>query len=158
MTKRALDTAEEFILKMALRTDLISDAPSVLSVGLYNDAVDDITATSSLGDITTEPTDGNYARLSATLNNADVVISDSGGNWQVELTEDGTDLTFDCTDTTGSVDACFVIANFTSVEQSTVSNVDVLIFTIPLSQAYNLANVTELNVNDARVSLNGVAS
>lgn len=155
MTTRALDTAEEFILKMALRTDLISDAPAVLTVGLYNDAADDITATSSLGDITTEPSDGNYARRTVSLNAGDVVISDSGGNWQIELTEDGSDLSFDCTDTTGSVDACFVIANFTSVDQSTVSNVDVLIFTIPLSQAYNLSNVTTLDVNDARVSLTG---
>jgi len=77
------DLGEEWILETAL------EGVSV-TIGLYNDSTDSLGDTNDVSDITTEPSDGNYARQSVTL-----TLVDESGDWAAET---GSDVVFDVTD------------------------------------------------------------
>ena len=102
------DTGEEWAHKFAFRQDTITRDATV-EVLLYDDSVDALDDTSDVGDITTEPTDGNYARQTFTLDGSDVELSVVDGQLRAEAT-----VTFDVTDTTGTVDATQTIVDFQS--------------------------------------------
>lgn len=102
------DTGEEWAQKLAYRQDLITRNASV-DVLLYDDSTDDLADADDVGDVGTEPTDGNYARQSVDLDSSDVTLEQSDGDVEAAFA-----VTFDLTDTTGSVDARAVVANFQS--------------------------------------------
>ena len=102
------NTGEEWAHKLAFRTDEIVRNTTV-EVLLYDDSVDNLDDTSDVGDITTEPTDGNYTRQTFELDSADVELSIVNDQLRAETT-----VTFDVTDTTGTVDATQTIVEFQS--------------------------------------------
>jgi len=102
------DYGEEWQQKSAWRQDLIT-RDTTLEVLLFDDATDSLSDSSDVADITTEPTDGNYARQTVNLDNADVSLSISGGDLRAEAT-----VTFDVDGTTGSVDAAATVLDFKS--------------------------------------------
>lgn len=131
------DIGEEYTIKTNL------DAATV-SVGLYNDTTDAITDTDdydlSTGAITTEPSDGNYA----TQTGEAVSASDESGNWGV-ITD--SDVVFDVTSTTGTVDSYFVVVSFQSTDAGDGSPANHLVCTGALSQSYDLSNLTALTIS-----------
>lgn len=102
------DTGEEWAHKWAFRQDTITRDATV-EVLLYDDSVDALTDASDVGDITTEPTGGNYTRQTFTLDGTDVTLSLVDGQVRAEAV-----VTFDVTDTTGTVDATQTIVDFQS--------------------------------------------
>jgi hypothetical protein len=102
------DYGEEWAHKLAFRQDQIT-RDTTLEVLLYNDGTDSLTDASDVGDITTEPTDGNYTRQTFTLDSSDVTLSVVSGDLRAEAT-----VTFDVTNTTGTVDATAVVVDFQS--------------------------------------------
>lgn len=127
------DLGEEWLMKNNL------DAVSV-DVGLYNDATDSITDSEDLADITTEPSDGNYTRQTGEALSA----SDISGDWGVD---NDSQISFDVTNTTGTVDSYFFVANFTAVDTSDGGDTDHLVLTGSLSQSYDLSNVDTLDIS-----------
>jgi len=125
-----------------------------LTVLLYNDGTDAAGDTTDLGDLTTEPTDGNYARQSVSLESADIVITkNANGNYQAELTNDGgTDLEFDLTNTTGTIDAYFMVITFQSTEAGDGSAQDHILLSKQLSQSYLLDSLDTLTLDDLSTS------
>ena len=124
-----------------------ADGATVI-VGLYDDAVDNLDDTSNEVDITSEPTNTNYARESST-----VTASNIEGNWGVE---NDVTLTFDFSDTTDDnmeVDTAFVLVNFDSTEAGGLG--DHLIANPALSQRRSLGSIDtlEIGVGDLEIKL-----
>lgn len=138
MTTQLHDTGEEYY------QDKLSG--ETFTIGLYNDSSDNLTDSDDVGNITTEPSDGNYSRQAGESFSS----SDSGGDWT--LTNDS-QVSFDVTNTTGTVDAYFIIVNFTSDDKGDTSATDHLLCTGSLSQSYDLSNLDTLNL-----SANGIGT
>lgn len=138
MTQQLHDTGEEYY------QDKLSG--ETFDVGLYNDATDALTDSEDLGDITTEPSDGNYARQAGVAFSS----SDISGDWA--LTNDS-QVSFDVTNTTGTVDSYFIVVNYQSDDKSDGGATDHLLVTGALSQSYDLSNIDTLNL-----SANGIGT
>lgn len=130
------DLGEEYTLETAL-------SGVSLTVGLYDDSTDAISDTNDIADITTEPNDGNYVRQTITIELADV-----SGNWTAR---NSAAITFDVTNTTGSVDSYFIVANFTADDTGDAGATDHLIATGSLSQIRDLSQIDTLNVSAGSV-------
>lgn len=117
------DVGEEFKQKSIYRQDLIS-RPATLEVLLYNDATDSLSESSDVGDITTEPTTGNYARQTLSFDSSDLTLSVDGS---ADLQADGS-VTFDTLDTGDTVDGYALVVSFQSdvVNSETSSNPHIL--------------------------------
>lgn len=102
------NVGEEWSQKTNFRQDLLT-RDTTLDVLLFDDSTDGLTDSSDIGDITTEPNDGNYTRQSFTLDSVDVTISQVSGDIRAEVT-----VTFDVTNSTGSVDAAATVVDFQS--------------------------------------------
>ena len=136
------DVGEEWKQKTLFRQDLISRNASV-SVGLYDDSTDSLTESDDVGAITTEPTTGNYARQTASLDSSDFSLSQNGNS---DLAAEYT-VTFDVTNTTETVDAAFVIVNFQSdIVNSESSANDHLLVSAALDSAKDLSTRSSLDV------------
>ena len=123
------DTGEEWAQKHTYRQDLITRGASV-DVLLFDDSTDSLTDSSDVGDITTEPTSGNYARESLSLDGSDLSLDVTGGNVRVQG-----GVSFDVTDTTATIDAYAIIVNFQSdVVNSEGSQNDHLLFSATLDE------------------------
>lgn len=133
------DLGEEWLIKTN------ADSAS-LDVGLYDDGTDSITDTEDLADITTEPSDGNYSRQTGVAMSA----ADLSGDWGFD---NDSQVSFDVSGTTGSVDSWFMVANFQAVDTGDGGATDHLILTGSLSQSYDLSNVDTLNINAGGVGL-----
>jgi len=131
------DLGEEYTIKNAIN--------ATFTVGLYNDSTDAISDANDLADITTEPSDGNYARQSAAFNAADI-----SGDWGIQ---NGSTITFDVTNTTGTVDSYFIVVNFQATDTGDGSATDHLFATGSLSQSYDLSNITSFEINSATAGL-----
>jgi hypothetical protein len=127
------DLGEEWMITNDL------DAASV-DVGLYNDATDSISDTDDLAALTSEPSDGNYTRQSGEA----VSASDISGDWGVD---NDSVITFDVTNTTGTVDSYFFVANFQANDTGDGSATDHLVLTGSLSQSYDLSNLDTLEIS-----------
>ena len=130
------DLGEEYTLETALEGVNVT-------IGLYDDSTDAIGDTNDIADITTEPSDGNYARQTDTL-----TLVDESGDWAAETSSQAS---FDVTDTTGTVDSYFVIANFQADDTGDSASNDHLICTGALSQSYDLSNVDTLNIDTGTI-------
>ena len=102
------ETGAEWAHKFAFRQDTIT-RDDTLEVLLYDDSVDELDDTSDVGDITTEPDDGDYARQTFTLDDPDVDLSFVDGQLRAEAT-----VVFNVSGTTGEVDATQTIVDFQS--------------------------------------------
>jgi len=122
---------EEYVLETAL-------AGVTITIGLYNDTTDGISDTSDLAAITTEPSDGNYARQTNVVELADV-----SGDWTARTS---TEVSFDVTSTTGTVTHYFIMVNFQADDTSDGSATDHLIATGALSQSRDLSQIDTLNI------------
>jgi len=137
------DVGEEWSQKSTYRQDLIT-RDTTIEVLLYDDATDSLDDTSDVGDITTEPNDGNYARQTFTLDSTDVSLSVQSGDLRAEAT-----VTFDVDGTTGTVNASGCVVSFQSdVVNSEGSQNPHLIYTATLDiGSVDLANFTSLETN-----------
>lgn len=137
------DLGEEWTVKNNLDT-------ATVAVGLYNDSADAISDTDDVAAITSEPSDGNYVRQTA----VNVSASDIGGDWGID--NDNT-ITFDMTDTTGTVDSYFFVVNFDADDTNDGGTAtDHLVLTGALSQSYDLSNLDtlEISAGSAGVTVN----
>lgn len=136
------DTGEEFKQKRIFRQDTLGTVSSI-DVGLYDDSTDSLTESNDIGDITTEPSDGNYSRQTINLDDSnDITIAQVNGDIDISY-----DVTFDVTDTTGTVDSVFVVVNFQSdVVNSESSQNDHLLVSAALgSGSEDLSNLSSLS-------------
>lgn len=128
------DIGEEWMIT----TNLDSEA---VDVGLYNDSTDDISDSDDLAAITTEPSDGNYVLQTG----ENVSAADISGDWGID---NDTTITFDVTNTTGTVDSYFFVANFASNDANDGGTAtDHLVLTGSLSQSYELSNLDTLEIS-----------
>lgn len=104
------DVGEEWKQKTIYRQDQIGSRATTIDVGLYNDSTDSLSDSDDIGAITSEPTQGNYARQSLSLDGGDFSLS-VNGNGNVEIS--GT-VSFDVTDTGETVDGFFAVVSFKS--------------------------------------------
>jgi hypothetical protein len=125
------DLGEEYVLETAL-------SGVTVTIGLYNDSTDSISDTDDLSAITTEPSDGNYARQTATIELADV-----SGDWTART---AAQVSFDVTSTTGTVDSYFIMVSFTADDTGDSGDNDHLIATGALSQSRDLSQIDTLNI------------
>lgn len=127
------DLGEEYVIKNGL------DGITV-NVGLYNDATDALSDTSDVGDITTEPTNTNYAQASVTLTAADI-----SGNWGVD---NDTLFSFDFSDITTSqnVDTAFITFSFLASDTGDGSSTTHLIANPALSQTRDIGSIDTLEI------------
>ena len=125
------DLGEEWALSQAL------EGASV-NIGLYDDSTDAISETDDIGAITTEPSDGNYARQAATLTLTD------DGDWAA-VTD--ADVVYDVTNTTGTVDSYFITATFTASDTEDSSDTEHLIGTGALEKERDLSQIDQLTEN-----------
>lgn len=145
---------EEYIHKFAFRQDQVTrDAPEEIRVGVFDQSNDSVGQESdydgSSGDITTEPTDGNYSEKYFSLDGSDISIVKSGGNYVMDIK----DHDFDMINTTGSADHYFILGKFQSDETSDSSQNWHLLAIGPLEQSYDLNSVDTLTNKDAGISL-----
>lgn len=120
MTSTGLSNfGEEWEHKFAFRQDTLGTRDTSLEILLFDDGTDSLTDSSDVGDITTEPTDGNYVRQTVSLDSSAVTLSQVGGNIEAEAV-----VTFDVDGTTGSVDAAAAVVSFQSdiVNSETAQN------------------------------------
>lgn len=139
------DVGEEFKQKSIYRADLLT-RPGSVEVLLYNDATDNLSESSDVGDITTEPTEGNYARQTVSLDTTDLSLSVDGSG---DLQADGS-VTFDTLDTGDTVDGYALVVSFQSdvVNSETGSNPHILASaTFGTTDLSNFSDVT-INFQD----------
>jgi len=136
------DTGEEWAQKCTYRQDLLVRNTTV-SVLLYNDSTNALADADDIAAITTEPTDGNYARQTLSLDATDLSLSVSGGNVQASGT-----VTFDVTNTTGTVDAYAVVVNYQSdvINSETGANDHLVTSAVIESSGIDLTNWEGLDV------------
>lgn len=134
------DTGEEYY------QDKLSG--ETFDVGLYDDSTDALADSDDVGAITTEPSDGNYARQTGVAFSS----SDASGDWR--LSNDST-VQFDTTNTTGTVDSAFVVVNFASEDASDGGTAtDHLLFTAKLDGGgVDLSNVDTFDLNTVALDL-----
>lgn len=122
-------------------------------VGLYDDAStgttgDAISDPDDLAAITTEPAGSAYARQADTFSPAD---EDGDADGLTDATKNDTTLSFDTSDSSANVDSWFLVINFQSSAQTAAE--DNLVATGALSQAYDLSNVDQLDIDAGGVGV-----
>lgn len=118
--------------------------PSSLSVGLYNDSSDGLSAGSTLSDITTEPDTGQeYSRQSVSFGTTDMTAQATGNDWEVVITDGGNPLVYQVDSNTQTVDSYFVVVNFTGSNSG-----DQLFFTGELEASRDLSQIDRLEVEE----------
>jgi hypothetical protein len=138
-TTQLHNTGEEYIFKVVMDRSVV--AVATVSVGLFNDSVDNLNADSDLADITTEPDDGNYSRQTINLNDTDVTVRLEAGHWEAVLAQ----IEFDVEDTTGTVDSYFIVINFEAAGDG--SPTDHLFWTGDLDQSRDLSQIDVFRIN-----------
>jgi hypothetical protein len=141
MTQNLLvDLGEEYLMTNGF--DSIT-----VEVGLYNDATDGLADGSDVSDISTEPSNTNYARQSVTLSAADI-----SGDWGVQ---NGSQFEFDFSDQTASedIDTAFIVQNFQADDTGDASANDHLIANPALSQTRDVGSIDTLRVEANNLQL-----
>lgn len=122
----------------------------MVNVGLYHDGEtsgdttngDNLSDSSTLTSISTEPVDGNYGRQSVSLDSTGFdVAQDTNGDWYASVANE---VSFDVGNTTGTVDAYFVTLSWDSDGDGTAETN--LYFTGNLTEKVDLSNYTTLNI------------
>lgn len=111
-----------------------------VKVGLYRDAGDSLGDTSTLSDITTEPTGSSYSRQSTGIST--LQISGDFG-W-----DNDSNLVFDVSDSSETVDHVFLVVSFQSdTVAGDGSAVDHLVAVAALSQSRDLSGLSQLTIS-----------
>lgn len=134
------------MMDVVFRDDTVTK-PSSVDVSLFNDSTDALTDSNDIGDVTTEPTGSAFARQTVNVDSSttpNFTVSDASGDWEASAS----DVVFDTSDSSQTVDSYFVVVNFQSDDTSDSSANDHLFWTGSLSQSYDLSNVDELTVQD----------
>lgn len=146
-----VDLGEEYLMKNGF------DAITV-TVGLYDDSTDALSDTSDVtstingtdSDVSTEPTNTNYARQSATF-----TASDLSGNWGVD---NDSLFSFDFSDITTSqnVDTAFIAYSFTAADTGDTSSELHLLANPALTQSRDIGSIDTLEIaaGDLQVTVN----
>lgn len=110
-----------------------------VTVGLYNDSTDALSDTSTLSDITTEPGGASYARQSSVVSTLQI-----SGDFGFD---NDSDLVFDTSDSSQTVDAGFYVVNFQSdTVAGDGSAQDHLVVATDLGSTRNLSDIDQLTV------------
>jgi len=140
MTTQLHNTGEEFIL------DNLDGAS--FPVSLFSDATDTLVDADDLTAISTEPAGASYSRQSASVS----VSQTTDGDGLLEVS----DVTFDVSDSTQTVDAGFVVVNFSSTQAGSGNH---LLFSFPLTdpdgnqQAVDLSKFESFTITGQSLSL-----
>lgn len=118
-----------------------------VTVGLFNNTTDTLAKADDLSAITTEPSNGNYARVSVDLNTTDTTTSLTDLFWRATFKE----LQFDVDGTTGTVDSYFVVVSFQAAGDG--SDTPHLFFTGELSQSRDLSQIERLDLTENTTGL-----
>jgi len=118
MTNALYDNGELRVLSAGIETRSVD-------IGLYNDSTDALTESAVYADITTEPAGSAYSVQTAS--GTDTLSLNDSNNAEAVYG----DQTFDTSDSTQSVDSCY-IRDSSSGE---------LLFTCALDQTYDLSNI-----------------
>lgn len=119
-----------------------------LKVGVYDDSTDTLSETSTLSDITTEPSGASYARQSSAVTSKQI-----SGDFGID---NDSKLSFDVSDSSQTVDHGFYVVNFQS---DTVSGdgsaTDHLVAVGPLDQSRDLSQIDTLDfaANDVQATV-----
>lgn len=142
MANLLTDVGEEYLIKNGL-----DSGTSTWAVGLYNDSTDTIADTDEdpATDITTEPSGGSYARQSDNFS-----PSDLSGDWG---SDNDSQLTYNTSDSSQTVDSWFLVINFNSSDASDTSPSDHIIATGALSQSRDLSQIDTLNLDAGGVGV-----
>lgn len=120
---------EEYLMKNSM-------VGASITVLLFNQSTDALGDLSDVGDITTEPADGNYARQTDSLEVADV-----SDNWAFRNVNQ---ISFDVTNTTGNVDQWGIIISYQAAADGSIT--DHLVAFGDLSQTRDLSQIDTLNI------------
>lgn len=124
----------------------LSKATSI-EIGLFYDATDTLGDTDDLAAITTEPAGSFYERQTLTIG-TDFTPADFSGNYGTRIA----DKLFDISDSSQDIDSYFLVASFQADGESSAN--DHLIAVGTLDQTYDLSQITEFKVSDARITRN----
>ena len=106
------DIGEEYFQRQGLNTGDIT--VTTARIGLYLDDEDEggdnLDEADTLNDITTEPSDGEYARTEIQLDSDDIEMDYSSGNTIANVRE----VEINTRDATGDVDSWFIVIEFES--------------------------------------------
>jgi len=131
---------EEFLIETSPDGDSID-------YGLYNDSTDALTEGMRLGDITTEPSNANYARQTTTVTTAQL-SGDYGFDNDSQLSFDFSDQT-----TSETIDAAFIVGNFQSGITGDGSGTDHILGNPALSQDRDIGSIDTLTVSAGNASV-----
>ena len=136
------DVGEEFKQKSIFRQDTLT-RPGTLEVLLYNDSTDNLSESSDVGDVTTEPTAGNYTRQTVNFDTWDLTLSVDGSG---DLQADGS-VTFDTLDTGNTVDGYALVASFQSDVVNAEAGANDHIIASATFGTTDLSNFSDVTVN-----------
>lgn len=144
------DWGEEWAQKWAWRQDLLGTRDTTAQVLLYDDSTDQIGESDDLGAVTTEPTDGNYTQQVFSLDDPKVSLTVVDGKIQAEA-----EVTFDVTNTTGTIDSSMTTITFQSdiVNSESSQNPHHITSATAGTGSRNLSDFTEITVT-VRLTLN----
>ncbi len=139
--------------------DLVINSGKTFTIGLYADAdgpgtpasTDDITDSSDIGAITTEPAGSNYSAQDDAANNFTAGLDDSNN---VSIT--GSTLTYDVSDSSADVNAYYITVTYASdlVGSDGGTSTEHLIGTAFLDQTYDLSQFdTTVDLDPAELTL-----
>lgn len=123
-------------------------APS-LRIGMYNQSDDNLSVSSDLDDITTEPDDGQYARRLIDLDTDWTIERNADDDWGAVMND--SNAVFYLDGTTGLVDSYFIICEFDRTGDGELTQH--LYWTAALQKTYDLSDYTELDLRDCALHI-----
>lgn len=138
MASFATDWGEEWY------TDTNVDGATV-TVGLYNDSTDSLGESSDVADVTTEPSGAAYARQSSAVTTT-TISGDYGP-------DNDSDLVFDTSDSSQTVDHAFIIVNFQSSRAGDGSATDHIVAVDALDSSRDLSSVDSVTISAGNLSI-----
>lgn len=148
MANELFQTGEEFHIRRTYRTDTVNLNASVLFT-LYNQSTDNLSDTSLISDLTSEPTGSAFARQSLDLDTSSITVSLSSGNFQAQFD----DVVFDTSDSSASVDAYMTIVQFESTVAGDSSVSENLFFAGNLDQTYDLGQIDQFTLQETGIAI-----
>lgn len=148
------NTGEEVIMKDFFEESITK--PTSISVSLFNDSSNgngnNLVDGDDVNNITTEPSaGGSYNRSPLSFGTSSFTAeSNAEGNWQTVFS----DMTFNTTDETTTVDAYFVTIEFASEEAGDGGTPsEHLLFTGALDQSYDLSQIDSFTLSGAGLEI-----
>lgn len=128
------DAGEELIIKRVWTLDV--SLPLAVTIRLYHDATDNIQDSEDIADITTEPTGAAYGPIGRGFGTSEFTASKVNGDWRAEAD----DCSYDASDSSQTIDAFFIVAEFQSEDKSDGSETDHIIARGGIGDEVDLSN------------------